>query len=664
MVTFMKNFILAEMENFYMSDSEKKNSGLKNYVRKLYSGGNRDADSVLTKEHVDIINKDLELLWKLPLEKDVPDNVKQLAAKFIPEILSKEVCSEKTREKYIDMTKTGFKNCEQIYNNLEFIKTLLTNSQTKYGEVKKLSTKYNIISMILTGAEAYLKKLTKIFKDPYDFNNIRWIEDQIADNSPSLMYGKTHKQHIEKMFEIIEYIIQRSEGDIPIENSEFEKMFSVFITKRISNIESEMLFDLVGSAGKGSKGYSSDDHIIRNQKLRKFIFSTCLCKKGYVSAHDYSPKSIRTFKDLFLQVNEKDGKLTLDKEDAIIKEVKNLDLEGYQTLWEIAGDAPNPIVQERAGYFLAIIHYLYMDRKEGKYWEKETNLVVKDLIEFLQVKNPDQFMKLNHIKIIREFIDTYEALEYPPHFKMFYKKLYEEEDDNEEEIMTSDYMSFFNYKWGKHDKARFRVEHTETKEEVYVEVSIKDTVISLKKAIGAEFKVGPKQFEIMYGPRSSKFLTASYDWCYVYELIKEVDSRPDYTRAVEIYFDPYEDKDFKERSITYSIAEDQDYLNILCTYLKKADIGASLETISVVERLPVLYDSLFDLKKYIEGHKIQKYDHWYTVLKIKFDQPEELFMKMKLLENLLAPEKFYDIDMREQFITNNGVAFLIDIIVQ
>jgi hypothetical protein len=53
MVSFMKNFILAEMDNFYTIDSEKKAGGIKNMVKRLYTTNTRDADSVLTKEHID-----------------------------------------------------------------------------------------------------------------------------------------------------------------------------------------------------------------------------------------------------------------------------------------------------------------------------------------------------------------------------------------------------------------------------------------------------------------------------------------------------------------------------------------------------------------------------------------------------------------------------------
>ena len=98
--------------------------------------------------------------------------------------------------------------------------------------------------------------------------------------------------------------------------------------------------------------------------------------------------------------------------------------------------------------------------------------------------------------------------------------------------------------------------------------------------------------------------------------------------------------------------------------MKKADIATALEAIRVIERLPILSDNLFELKDYIQKHKIEKYDHWYIVLKVKFDQPEELFMKMKLLENLLYPDSFYNIDLRDEFVKNLGIDFLIDIIVQ
>lgn len=143
-----------------------------------------------------------------------------------------------------------------------------------------------------------------------------------------------------------------------------------------------------------------------------------------------------------------------------------------------------------------------------------------------------------------------------------------------------------------------------------------------------------------------------------------IDSYPDNQKPVEIYLDPYNSRDYRERSITYSISENQDYLNCLWNYLKKADILTSLETISVIERLPILSENLSALQDYIQKHKIEKYDHWYTVLKLKFDQLEELFMKMKLLESLLYPSTLSSIDLRDEFVKNWGIKFLIDIFVQ
>jgi hypothetical protein len=246
---------------------------------------------------------------------------------------------------------------------------------------------------------------------------------------------------------------------------------------------------------------------------------------------------------------------------------------------------------------------------------------------------------------------------------MFYLKYYEEEDEGEERIMDNSYHQFYNHKWSKQRIATFRVEHNETKEEQFVEIDIKDTVIDLKQAVAKAFGVLPKQFEILYGQRDT-FLPPSEDWMYVYQFIKDIDRYADPKEAVDIKFDAYDIKDFRERSITYSIIEDPSYCNMLWKYLKNADIADSIEAISVIERLPVLSDNLFDLKKYIERHKIEKHDHWYTVLKVKFDQPEELFMKMKLLDNLLYPEEFYNIDLRDSFIDNSGIDFLVDIVVQ
>lgn len=117
MINFMKNFILAETSNFYKIDSNKKNSGVK-AIKKLIYMGSQDADSVLAKEHIDLINKDIEILWKLPTQKGLAENAKAAAAKAIPEILSSELCSDKTKEKYIELSKKSLKSGVQIYTNL------------------------------------------------------------------------------------------------------------------------------------------------------------------------------------------------------------------------------------------------------------------------------------------------------------------------------------------------------------------------------------------------------------------------------------------------------------------------------------------------------------------------------------------------------------------
>jgi uncharacterized protein (UPF0147 family) len=113
----MKGFILAEMGNFYNLDKEKKTGGIK-AIKRFIGVGREDSDSIMSKEHIDCINKDLELIWNIPTTNGVPDNVKAAATKAIPEILSNELCSDKTKEKYIDYAKKSIKKGEQIFNNL------------------------------------------------------------------------------------------------------------------------------------------------------------------------------------------------------------------------------------------------------------------------------------------------------------------------------------------------------------------------------------------------------------------------------------------------------------------------------------------------------------------------------------------------------------------
>lgn len=97
-------------------------------------------------------------------------------------------------------------------------------------------------------------------------------------------------------------------------------------------------------------------------------------------------------------------------------------------------------------------------------------------------------------------------------------------------------------------------------------------------------------------------------------------------------------------------------------YLKDAESSTAIETINVISKLPVLPTQLHEIKLYIDTHKIKKYSHWYTVLGVRFDQLEELFMKMKLLEEILEPESEFSVN--EKFMQNQGINFLVDIIMQ
>lgn len=460
-IQFMKGFILAEMGNFYNLDKEKKTGGIK-AIKRFIGVGREDSDSIMSKEHIDCINKDLELIWNIPTTNGVPDNVKAAATKAIPEILSNELCSDKTKEKYIDYAKKSIKKGEQIFNNLWFIKTFLINSQYKYGEIKKINTNYDIFGLVLTAAESYQKEVSKEFKNPYDFNNLKAIDKHLREKNPRLMCGRTHKDHIEKIFEIIQYLLERIDESSILKNSELEKMFSVFITKRVSNFESETLFDLISSVEKNQRGYSTEDYLIADKKVRKYIFQTCLCKKNFVTPHDYSPKSIRCFKDLFLDFNNRENKIQMDRESTIIKGVKDIELEGIETLWQIALQASNPVVQERAGYLLALIHYIYMDKKKFPEWSGITDGYVKELMETLKINTNDKIIAANNMRVLKQFIDTFETLDFPEHFRIFYKKLYEVEDDNEEEIMDSKFYNFYERKWNRQNLATFAITHKKT----------------------------------------------------------------------------------------------------------------------------------------------------------------------------------------------------------
>jgi len=168
-----------------------KTGGVTSTIKRMLRFNNTDPEFIITKEHIDWINKDIGILWSLPNERGVAENVKAQAFKAIPEILSDESCSEKTRENYIEMAKKNLKNGEQVYNNLCFIKALLVNAGG-YSEVKKIVKEYHITDLLLTAAESYLTKVTKLFKDLYDYNNIKYVEKYLAKKDPDLLGGRTH----------------------------------------------------------------------------------------------------------------------------------------------------------------------------------------------------------------------------------------------------------------------------------------------------------------------------------------------------------------------------------------------------------------------------------------------------------------------------------------
>ena len=288
-INFIKKFITSEMRNFYENDAPKKSGGVTGTFKKMFNfGGSNDPDGAMTKEHIDWVNKDIGILWKLPSEKGIPENVKAQAFKVIPEILSDENCSDKTRENYIDMAKKGLKNGDQVYNNLCFIKALLSNAGG-FSEVKKIVKEYHITDIILTAADSYLTKVAKFFKEPYDFNNIKHIEKHIKEKDPVFLTGYTHRDHIEKIFDILQFILDKSYSGAPFSEKEVEKMFLIFVSKRISNFESETLFEFILNDRRSSSVCGANG----DRALKKFIFVTCLTKKGYVTPHDYSPKSFR-----------------------------------------------------------------------------------------------------------------------------------------------------------------------------------------------------------------------------------------------------------------------------------------------------------------------------------------------------------------------------------
>lgn len=91
-----------------------------------------------------------------------------------------------------------------------------------------------------------------------------------------------------------------------------------------------------------------------------------------------------------------------------------------------------------------------------------------------------QHETLNHIKVLKQFIHAFETLDFPEHFRTFYKKCYEVEDDGEEEIMEHGYYDFLGRRWNQQTQATFAIIHKFTEEVKYVTLYLKDPVYKLK----------------------------------------------------------------------------------------------------------------------------------------------------------------------------------------
>ena len=185
---------------------------------------------------------------------------------------------------------------------------------------------------------------------------------------------------------------------------------------------------------------------------------------------------------------------------------------------------------------------------------------------------------------------------------------------------------------------------------------------SLENKIASAFWIREREFDINFSKTSKECLQTHLDWSYVWEIITHIDPGASSNSNVEIAITLFSESEYRSRSITYSIAENEDYIYTLGAYLKDAESSTAIETINVISKLPVLPTQLHEIKLYIDTHKIKKYSHWYTVLGVRFDQLEELFMKMKLLEEILEPESEFSVN--EKFMQNQGINFLVDIIMQ
>lgn len=320
--------------------------------------------------------------------------------------------------------------------------------------------------------------------------------------------------------------------------------------------------------------------------------------------------------------------------------MKSNSCDGMETLWEIACQASNSIVQERAGYLLAVLNYIYIHsyaKKNSSGWEKETKNTVEYIIDILKQTDHEQHETLNHIKVLRQFIDAFETLKFPEHFRIFYKKLYEIEDEGEEEMMEGGYNTFINRKWNRKTTANFLVYNRDTEEFKYVTIEIKASMILLRKKIASAFGLEEREFDINLSKNSKEIIEPHHDWSYIWEIIVLLNPRANSDSYIEIYLSPFTEGEFRSKSITYSISENEDFIETLSAYLKNSDKLTAIETINVISRLPVLPTKLHKVKRYIDTHKIKKYEHWYNVLQVKFDQPEELFMKINLLQEILNP---------------------------
>jgi hypothetical protein len=103
----------------------------------------------------------------------------------------------------------------------------------------------------------------------------------------------------------IEFVLINSK--VPLTFDHVEKMFSLFVTRAVTEFETNAFFQLITKENENAK--SKERRFLLDDKVRNEVFQKIFCNNRYLNSEKINLQGFVCFKRLFLIVNEEEKTL-------------------------------------------------------------------------------------------------------------------------------------------------------------------------------------------------------------------------------------------------------------------------------------------------------------------------------------------------------------------